>query len=76
MYKNPEVDWRTQEASEIFDLKRVDKLYREAQGIIWDECPWIWLYRAPDICAKSKKLNWSSGRLDELWMFTDASLKS
>ena len=76
MYKNPEVDWRTQEASEIFDLKRVDKLYREAQEYIWDDCPWIWLYRAPDICAKSKKLNWSSGRLDELWMFTDASLKS
>ena len=28
----------------------------KAQEILWDECPWIWLYEQPDITAINKKL--------------------
>ena len=74
MYKNSEVDKLTKEASEIFDREKIEKNYRRAQEIIWDECPWIWLYRVPDITAKVKRLNWKAGRADELLMFHDAFL--
>jgi ABC-type transport system substrate-binding protein len=51
-------------------------LYHRAQEIIWDECPWIFTYEQPDICACSRKFNWTAGRRDEFWWFYDASLQA
>jgi ABC-type transport system substrate-binding protein len=47
-----------------------------AQEIVWDECPWIFLYEQPDITAINKKLKWSGGRRDEYWLFHAASLEA
>ncbi len=75
MYSNPEVDRMLDEAREIFDMDKVKSLYYKAQEIVWDECPWIFLYQQPDICAINKKLQWSAGRRDARYLFHDASIK-
>jgi peptide/nickel transport system substrate-binding protein len=73
-YNNPEVDRLLDAARETFDQGKVRELYYQAQEIVWDECPWIFLYEQPDICAINKKLkNWT-GRRDECYLFRDASL--
>ncbi len=76
MYSNPEVDRLLNEARETFDEKKVEELYHKAQEIVWDECPWIFTYEQPDICAINEKLQWSAGRLDEYYLFYDATLKA
>jgi peptide/nickel transport system substrate-binding protein len=43
-YKNPEVDKLLEEALSEFDIDRRKELYRQAQEIIWEDAPWIFLY--------------------------------
>jgi ABC-type transport system substrate-binding protein len=74
LYNNPEVDRLIVDARENFDDARVRADYQKAQEILWNECPWIWLYEQPDITAINKKLRGFAGRRDEYLMFWDASL--
>lgn len=75
-YNNPEVDRLLDAARETFDEGKVKELYYKAQEIVWEECPWIFLYEQPDICAINKKLkNWT-GRRDECYLFHKASLEA
>jgi peptide/nickel transport system substrate-binding protein len=75
-YHNPEVDRLLEEGQESFDEAKVKAAYMRAQEIIWDECPWIFLYEQPDITAVNKRLQWSGGRRDEYWLFFTASLEA
>jgi peptide/nickel transport system substrate-binding protein len=74
LYNNPEVDRLIVDARENFDEARVRADYQKAQEILWNDCPWIWLYEQPDITAINKKLKGFVGRRDEYLMFWDASL--
>jgi len=76
LYNNPEVDRLIVDARENFDDARVRADYQKAQEILWNECPWIWLYEQPDITAINKKLRGFAGRRDEYLMFWDAALDS
>jgi peptide/nickel transport system substrate-binding protein len=73
MYGNPEVDRLIEEGAQEFDEAKMKAIYYRAQEIIWDEASWMFLYEQPSIDAKSKKLNWGAGRLDEFFLFHDAS---
>ena len=75
MHANAEVDRLIVDARESFDDARVRADYRKAQEILWDECPWIWLYEQPDMLAISKKLKGFTGRRDEYLLFWNASLE-
>jgi peptide/nickel transport system substrate-binding protein len=75
LYANPEVDRLIAETRESFDQARVKAAYLKLQEIVWDECPWIWLYEQPDINAINRRLRWSAGRRDEYLVFFDASLE-
>lgn len=75
-YDNPEVDRLIDEARESFDEARVKAAYARAQAIVWDECPWIFLYEQPDISAINRKLKWAAGRRDEYLLFWDASIEA
>jgi ABC-type transport system substrate-binding protein len=75
LYNNAEVDRLILSARETFDDAKVRADYHRAQEILWDECPWIWLYEQPDITAINKKLKGFKGRRDEYLMFWDASLQ-
>ncbi len=69
-YSNPEVDKLIAEGVENFDEAKVKEAYKKAQEIIWEDCPWIWLYQQPDINAINKRLrNWTPGRTDEYLLF-------
>jgi peptide/nickel transport system substrate-binding protein len=74
-YTNPEVDRLIDEARGNFDDARVQAAYVKAQEIVWDECPWIFLYEQPDITAINKRLQWRGGRRDEYWLFHTAVLE-
>lgn len=43
-YSNPKVDELLNEASKIFDLDKRIKLYQDAQAIIWEDAPYLWLF--------------------------------
>jgi peptide/nickel transport system substrate-binding protein len=74
LYSNPEVDRLVMEQGPAeFDEQKMKALYYRAQEIVWDEAPWIFLYEQPSIDAKNKKLQWGAGRLDEFFLFQDAS---
>jgi peptide/nickel transport system substrate-binding protein len=74
MYSNPEVDRLLDEARVILDEEKVKAIYYKAQEIVWDECPWIFTYQQPDICAINKRLQWTFERSDERYLFHEASL--
>jgi peptide/nickel transport system substrate-binding protein len=76
LYSNPEVDRLLEQGMAEFDEQKMTALYYRAEEIVWDEAPLIFLYEQPTIDAKSKKLQWSAGRLDEFFLFHDASIKS
>jgi len=75
LYNNPEVDRLIVETRESFDTAKVQAAYGKLQEIVWDECPWIFLYEQPDINAINKKLKWTGGRRDEYVLFHDASFE-
>jgi len=75
LYNNPEVDRLIVETRESFDTAKVQAAYFRLQELVWDDCPWIFLYEQPDINAINKKLKWAGGRRDEYILFHDASLE-
>lgn len=75
-YNNPEVDKAIDEGAQSFDETRVKAAYQRAQELIWDDCPWIWLYQQPDVNAINARLNWAPGRTDEYLLFWDATLQA
>jgi peptide/nickel transport system substrate-binding protein len=75
LYNNPEVDRLIVETRESFDTAKVQAAYFRLQELVWDDCPWIFLYEQPDINAINKKLKWAGGRRDEYVLFHDASLE-
>jgi ABC-type transport system substrate-binding protein len=44
-YRNPKVDQLIEEGSKEFDLSKRSKIYADIQKIVWDEAPWLFLYR-------------------------------
>jgi peptide/nickel transport system substrate-binding protein len=73
-YKNPEVDRLVDEAAESFDEAKVKAAYFKAQEIVWEECPWVFLYMQPDLNAVNKRLQGFEARLDEWLILTGAEL--
>ena len=73
-YKNPEVDRLVDEAAESFDEAKVKAAYFQAQEIVWEECPWIFLHMQPDLNAVNKRLQGFEARLDEWLILTEAAL--
>lgn len=44
MYSNPEVDRLLSEASQNFSLEERNKLYAQAEKIVWEDAPELWLF--------------------------------
>jgi peptide/nickel transport system substrate-binding protein len=56
-YSNPRVDQLLREARAVYDFESRKKLYDEAQRIIQDEIPQIYLYNQPWFYATSARLS-------------------
>lgn len=55
-YSNPEVDARLTAALQTTDRAEKQKIYDEAQKLIWNDAPWVFLSVDYDVSASSKKL--------------------
>ena len=55
-YSNEEVDALVDEASQIGDQDRRAELYAQAQAIVWEEAPWIFLYSPNNIAGRVSNL--------------------
>jgi peptide/nickel transport system substrate-binding protein len=55
-YTNPKVDQLLRDARAVYDFESRKKLYDEAQKIIQDEVPQIYLYNQPWFFALSARL--------------------
>lgn len=55
-YENSEVDRLLEEGGTVLDPDQRSELYRQAEQIIWDEAPWIFLYTQHMILGVNAKL--------------------
>jgi peptide/nickel transport system substrate-binding protein len=72
-YSNPELDKILDEARGILDQERRLQLYRQAQQIILDEAPYIFLYQLKDLYGVSKRVIWQPRPDEMIWPY-EASL--
>lgn len=73
-YSNPEVDRLLDEAAQTFDDEEVIKLLHQAQALIWEDCPWVWLYFQPEIHGINRRLTNYGPRPDEYIRFQRSNL--
>lgn len=57
-YENDRVTELVTEARTVFDPEQRAELYREAQQIIYEEVPWLFLFQQVDLYGVSSELNW------------------
>jgi peptide/nickel transport system substrate-binding protein len=55
-YTNPQVDDLIEKAGKTVDDKERIALYEQMDKIIWEDCPWIFLYNQQDIYAAQAKV--------------------
>lgn len=75
-YNNPDVDKLLDQAAAELDDEKAKALYAQVEKIIWDDCPWAWLYYQPEIDGINKTLQGYVPRPDEYIRFQDASIAS
>jgi ABC-type transport system substrate-binding protein len=56
-YSNERVDEITEAASATSDQELRAELYAEAQEIIWNDAPWMFLYSPDNLAAHANELN-------------------
>jgi glutathione transport system substrate-binding protein len=74
-YSNPQVDKDLSAALQTNDTAEKTKLYKDAQGIIWKESPWIPLVVEKLVSAHSKNLTGFYIMPDTGFSFDEADLK-
>jgi peptide/nickel transport system substrate-binding protein len=57
-YENDRVTALVNEARTVFDPERRAELYHEAQQIIYEEVPWLFLFQQVDLYGVSSELDW------------------
>jgi peptide/nickel transport system substrate-binding protein len=76
-YSNQEVDQLLDLAAASVDDDDLALQYlHDAQEIIWDECPWIWLYYQPEIHGVNTRVSGYTPRPDEYILFNRAQATS
>ncbi len=73
-YSNPDLDALLKEAAETTDeAKRLD-LYKQAQHIVYEDAPNVFLYELEDIYGVSSRVEWTPRSDEMVWPYS-ASLK-
>jgi peptide/nickel transport system substrate-binding protein len=73
-FENPQVQELFAQADATDDLEEADRLYQEAQAIIWDDGPFAFLYFQPTISAHSTTLTGWAPRPDEYDFYWNAEI--
>lgn len=61
-YKNPKVDLLLDKARSTLNREERAKIYHQFDRLIYDDCPWIFLYVIPDVFGVSNKVNYKGRR--------------
>ena len=72
-YANPRVDALLDKANTSIDTAEVTTVMQEAQGIIWEDAPMVFLYFPVEVLGISDKLKGFSTHPFEYYMFDKAS---
>jgi peptide/nickel transport system substrate-binding protein len=72
-YSNPELDKLLDEARGILDQERRLHLYRQAQRLIVEDAPYIFLYQLKDLYGVSTRIKWQPRPDEMIWPY-EASL--
>jgi ABC-type transport system substrate-binding protein len=74
--------WQNAEYLRLYDVLRTELDGKKRQdimnvmhAIVWDECPWLWIYNQVDNYGVSTKLTWEA-RPDERIVMWEAGWKS
>lgn len=67
-YKNPDVDKKIDAARDMIDENQRMAAYKELQKIVVDEAAWIYLYGQIDAWGLSKRVKWTPGLTEYLWL--------
>lgn len=73
-YNNPDIDRLMDQAIQTLDNAAAAELYRQIQGILYEELPVLPLYYEPQLIGVRKDLKGFVPRLDEYVIVRDASL--
>ncbi|MFN8460108.1 MAG: ABC transporter substrate-binding protein, partial [Anaerolineae bacterium] len=73
-YANPKVDELITAANTTNDPTKLDEQLREAQGLVWDDAPVIFMYIPKEVLGISKDLKGFTSRPDEFFFFNQAFL--
>jgi len=57
-YCNPDYDALVTKASQTLDDAERQKLEFQAQGIVWNDAPWLYLWRLPVVFGKSNRVTY------------------
>ena len=72
-YNNPQVDEIIMSALYEVDAAKREALSKQAQQIIVDEAPWVFLYKKNDVVASRsniKSVNWNADEAPRYWIVT------
>jgi peptide/nickel transport system substrate-binding protein len=73
-WSNPEFDRLFAEMSASNDPVEIQRLNFAMQKIAWDDCPWIWLWKLPQINGVNNRVDWKI-RNDGYFDIFNASFK-
>lgn len=57
-YSNPEFDKLYEKLSSTIDPEERNKINKEMQKIVWDDAPWIFLWKLPQVNGVSNRVKW------------------
>ncbi len=57
-WSNPEFDQLFKKMNETTDPAEMKRLNFAMQKIAWDECPWIWLWKLPQVNGINNRIEW------------------
>jgi peptide/nickel transport system substrate-binding protein len=73
-YSNPKADEVLTAAAKAVDPAAADKLYADAQTLLWNDLGYAPMYVVPQLWVKSKRLQGFNLRRDAFWLYDKASV--
>jgi peptide/nickel transport system substrate-binding protein len=73
-YSNPEIDRLLSELNAETDAEAAREISYKMQQIIWDDAPWIFLWRLPIFFGFSNRFEWQTPHAMGLWPLWEATV--
>jgi peptide/nickel transport system substrate-binding protein len=61
-YKNPQIDELLDKGRTIMDRSERAKVYNEIDRILYEDCPWVYLYVVPEVFGVANDVDYQGRR--------------